>query len=80
MKVQSQFTLVALKGKGRDSSDGIGVGYGLEHRGSRARFPTRARNFSLHHRVQNGFGARPASYPVDARGFFPGGEAAVAWG
>jgi hypothetical protein len=29
-------------------------------------------NFSLHHRVQNGSGAHPASYPVDTRGSFPG--------
>jgi hypothetical protein len=29
----------------------------------------------IHHRVQNGSGAHPASYPMGTRGFFPGGEA-----
>jgi hypothetical protein len=34
-------------------------------------------NFSLiHHRVQNGSGAYPASYPMGTRGSFPGGQAA----
>jgi hypothetical protein len=37
-----------------------------------------AGNFSLHHRVQNGSGAHPASYPMGTRGFFPGGKAAGA--
>jgi len=36
-------------------------------------------NFSLHHRVQNGSGAHPASYPLDTRGSFRGDKAAVAW-
>jgi hypothetical protein len=48
----------------RDSSVDIGVGYGLDDRGSRVRFPVGAGNFSLHHRVQNGSGAHPASYPI----------------
>jgi hypothetical protein len=47
----------------RDSSVGIALGYGLDDRGSRVRFPVGAGNFSLHHRVQNGSGAYPASYP-----------------
>jgi hypothetical protein len=34
--------------------------------GSRVRFPVGAGNFSLHHRVQNGSGAHPASYPMRA--------------
>jgi hypothetical protein len=59
----------------RDSSVGIALGYGLDHRGSRVRFPARARNFSLHHRVQNGSGAHPASYPMGTRGSFLGGRA-----
>jgi hypothetical protein len=54
------------------SSVGITLGYGLDDRGSRVRFPAGARNFSLHHRVQNGFGADPASYPTVIRGSFPG--------
>jgi hypothetical protein len=51
----------------RDSSVGIALGYGLDDRGSRVRFPAGAGNFSLHHRVQNGFGAHPASYPMGSR-------------
>jgi hypothetical protein len=38
-----------------------------------------AGNYSLHHRVQNGSGAHPASYPMGTRGSFPGGKAAGAW-
>jgi hypothetical protein len=45
-----------------------GLGYGLDDRGSRVRFPARAGNFSLYHRVQNGSGAYPASYPMGTRG------------
>jgi hypothetical protein len=32
----------------------------------------------FHHRVQNGSGAHPASYPMGTRGFFPGNKAAGA--
>jgi hypothetical protein len=53
----------------RDSSVGIALGYGLDVRGSRVRFPEWAGNFSLHHQVENGSGAHPASYPVGTRGF-----------
>jgi hypothetical protein len=53
--------------------------YGLDDRDSRVRFPAGTGNFSLHHRVQNGSGTHPASYPVGTRGFFPGGKAAGAW-
>jgi hypothetical protein len=46
-------------------SVGIALGYGLDDRGSRVRFPAGAGNFSLHHRcVQNGSGAHPACYPM----------------
>jgi hypothetical protein len=31
-----------------------------------------AENFSLHHRVQNGSGAHPSSYPMGTGGSFPG--------
>jgi hypothetical protein len=62
----------------RDSSVGITLGYRLADRGSRIRFPVGAGNFSLHHCVQNGSGAHPASYPVGTRGSFPGGKAAGA--
>jgi hypothetical protein len=64
--------------RSRDSSGGIALGYGLDDRGSRVRFPARAGNFSLHHRVQNGSGAHPASYPMGTRGSFPRGKAAGA--
>jgi hypothetical protein len=60
--------------KSRDSSVGIALGYGLEDRGSWVRFPAGTGNFSLHHRVQNGSGAHPASYPMGSRGPFPGGK------
>jgi hypothetical protein len=56
--------------RSRDSSVGIALGYGLDDRGSRVRFP--GGDFSLHHRVQNGSGAHPASYPMGTRGSFPG--------
>jgi hypothetical protein len=55
-----------------DSSVGIVLGYGLDDRGSRVRFLAGAGNFSLHHRVQNGSGAHPASYLIGIRGSFPG--------
>jgi hypothetical protein len=57
------------KGTASDSSVGIALGYGLDDRGSRVPFPAVAGNFSLHHSVQNGSGAHPASYPMSARGF-----------
>jgi hypothetical protein len=41
--------------------------------------PAEVGNFSLHHRVHNGSGAHPASYPMGTRGSFPGGKAAGAW-
>jgi hypothetical protein len=50
-----------------DSSVGIALGYRPDDRGSRVRFLAEAGNFSLHHRVQNGSGAHPASYPVGTR-------------
>jgi hypothetical protein len=59
--------------RSRNSSVGIATGYGLDDRGSRVRFPAGAENFSLHHRVQNGSEAHPASYPMGIRGSFPGG-------
>jgi hypothetical protein len=48
----------------RDSSVGIELGYRLDDRSSGVRFPAGAGNFSLNHRVQNGSGAHPASYPM----------------
>jgi hypothetical protein len=60
------------------SSVGVALGYGLDDWGSRTRFPAGAGNFSLHHRVQNGSGAHPASYPMGTRGSLLGGKAAGA--
>jgi hypothetical protein len=54
------------------SSVGIALGYGLDDQGSGVRFPEGAGNFSLHHRIQNGSGSHPASYPIGTRGSFPG--------
>jgi hypothetical protein len=56
----------------RRSSVGIALGYGLDDRGSRVRFPAGAGNFSIHHHVQTGSGVHPASCPVGTRGPFPG--------
>jgi hypothetical protein len=58
--------------KSRDISVGIALGYGLDDRGSGVRFPAGAENFSVNHRVQNGSGAHPASYPMGTRGSFLG--------
>jgi hypothetical protein len=49
----------------------IALGHGLDDRGPRVRFPAGAGNFSLHHRVENGSGAHPATYPMGTRGSFP---------
>jgi hypothetical protein len=62
-----------------DSSVGIALGYGLDDRSSRVRFSEGAGNFSLHHRVQNGSGAHPPSYPMGTWGSIPGGKVAGAW-
>jgi hypothetical protein len=61
-----------------DSSVGITLGYGLDDRGSRVRFPAETGNFSLYYRVQNGSGAHPASYPMGTGGSFPRRKAAGA--
>jgi hypothetical protein len=72
------FTSVISLFRNRYSSVGIALGYGLDDQVSRVRFPAGAGNFSLHHRVQNGSGAYPASYPMGTRGSFFGGKAAGA--
>jgi hypothetical protein len=59
---------------GCDSSVGIALGYGLDDRGSRVRFPAGTGNFCLHHRVQNGSGTHTASYPIGTRLSFSGGK------
>jgi hypothetical protein len=53
---------------------GIAPGYGLDNWGFES--PAGAGNFSFYHRVQTGSGAHPASYPMGARGSFPGDKAA----
>jgi hypothetical protein len=53
-------------------------GHILTGRGSRFRFPAGAGNFSLHHSVQTGSGAQPASYPMGTKGSFPGNKVAGA--
>jgi hypothetical protein len=58
--------------KSCDSSVGIALGYELDDRGSRVRFPVGAGNLSLHHHVQNGSGAHTASYLMGTRGSFSG--------
>jgi len=68
-------TYVVDPAKSCDSS----VGIGLDDRGSRVRFPAGTGNFSLHHWVQNGSGAHPASYPMGIRSSFPWSKAAGAW-
>jgi hypothetical protein len=63
----------------RDNSVGTALRYGLDGRGSRVRFPAGAGNYSLHHRVQNGSGAHPASYAMGTRCSFLRSKAARAW-
>jgi hypothetical protein len=75
----SFFSFCMYVQESRGSSVGLALVYGLEDRGSRVRFPPGSGNFSLHHRVQNGSGTHPASYPVGTGGSFPGGKAAGAW-
>jgi hypothetical protein len=78
-KTTNPWTSCLVIQKSRDSSVGTALGYGLENRGSGVRFSAGAGNFSLNHRVQNGSGAHPASYPMGTRSSFPGGKAAGAW-
>jgi hypothetical protein len=79
MSLDEYFMFHSTLYESRDSSVGIALGSGLDDRGSRARFPAGAVTFSLHHRVQNGSGAHPASYSMDTKGYFPGGKAAGTW-
>jgi len=53
--------------KSHDSS----VDIALDYRGSRVRFPARAGNFFLHHRIQKSSGVHPASYPMCMGSSFP---------
>jgi hypothetical protein len=76
--LSSVVTLLVRFQKRFDSSVGVALGYGLDERGSRVRYPAWAGNFSLHHRVQNGSGSHPASYPMGTRSSLPGSKAAGA--
>jgi hypothetical protein len=51
-----------LHPKSRDSSVGIALGYGMDDRGSRVRFPARTGNFSLHHAFRTALG--PTQPPI----------------
>jgi hypothetical protein len=75
----TKFLYAFLISRSRGSSVGMGLGYGLDDRGSRVRFPAGTGNFSVHYRVKNCSGAHPASYPMGERGCFLGGKAAGAW-
>jgi hypothetical protein len=55
----------------KSSSGSIVSDYRLDDRGS----PTEAEDFSSSPYVQTGYGAHPASYPMDTGGPFPGGKA-----
>jgi hypothetical protein len=72
----SCFIFINISSVGRNSSGGTAQGYGLDDRSSRVRFLAGDGNFSLHHPVQNGSGAHPASYTMGTRGSFPEGKAA----
>jgi hypothetical protein len=63
----------------RNCSGGIATYYGLDHWKIAVRFPAKAGNFSIRHRVQTGSGAHPASYPIGTVGSFLGGKTAGAW-
>jgi hypothetical protein len=54
----------------------LALGYELDDRGSRVRFPAEAGNFSLCHRVKTGSGAHSTSCSMGTKGSFPGGKAA----
>jgi hypothetical protein len=56
----------------------IAIGYELAGREVWIRVLVGARFFLLHV-VQTGFGAHPASYPMDTGGFSSGGKSAGAW-
>jgi hypothetical protein len=58
-----------------DRSEVQVIGYGLDDWGSKVRFLAEAGSFSLHHCIQNGSWAHPASYPMGTRDSFPGGKA-----
>jgi hypothetical protein len=54
------------------------LSYGMDNHGITVQFPTREREFSLSHSIRTGFGAHPASYPVDTVTYFSTGKTAGA--
>jgi hypothetical protein len=71
-------SIIIVKSRAVIAQSAQRLGYGLDDRGSMLRFPAGTGNFSLHHRVQNGSGAHPASYIMGTGGSFLGGKAAGA--
>jgi hypothetical protein len=75
--VLNSTTPLRRMGEWRYSSlSGIALGYGLSDQGFESR--PEAGNFSLHHGVQIGSAAHPASYPLGTGVPVPGGKAAWA--
>jgi hypothetical protein len=72
-ELKNRFSHPRMK-RGRDSSVGIVMGYGLDGPVS---IPGR-QDFLLH-RVQTDSGFHPVSYPMGTGGFFPWSKAAAAW-
>jgi hypothetical protein len=58
--------VISLKRDTKTYNSGVALGCELDDRG--VRVPTGAENFFLHHCVQAGPGAHPASYPMGSRG------------
>jgi len=54
------------------------LGYRLDDWGSRVQLLAGTGSFSLHHCIQNGSAAHPASYPIGTTGSFRGGKVAGA--
>jgi len=52
---------------------GTGIAQRYRAGWSGVRVSAGAGNFFLHHRIQNGSGACPSSYPMGTRGSFPRG-------
>jgi hypothetical protein len=74
-RVPSSLTLLSRQLCNFSLSVCTALGYMLDDRGSRVRFPAGDWNFSLRCRIQNCSGAHPASYPMGTMGSFRGGKA-----
>jgi hypothetical protein len=71
--------MVLIRTMSWDSLVGIVTNYGLDDQMIEVWILAGAGKFSLQHHVQTGFGAYPDSYPVGARGSFPGVRVARPW-